>query len=215
MCPEKVEVLETDTSPEETLRILLGSRRKEQADSSGTLDLDKRASQSDDELRVSEYCAMKLLFFNEMDLTKYVNFDKDSIIEILGEGYLRMRVAAEEGNVTETFSELRWYLAVSCWKRVKCFKVGGLKSLMLGMISVRTPMKRTSKVVFAVDEHDNDYLERVRAALFNELDQRITCRTVTLAEGASTDIGLSQSDAMIRQGTSALQVGHLGLLRET
>ena len=194
---------------------MLGSRRKEQADSSETFDLDKRSSQSDDELRVIEYCARKVLSFNEMDLTKQVNFDKDSIVEILGEGYLRMRVAAEEGNVTENISELRLYLAVSCSKPVKSLKVGGLKPLLLGMISVSTPIKRTSNVVFSVEERDNDFLDRVRPTLFNKLDQGFTCRTVTLTEGASSDIGLSQSDAMIGQGTSALQVGHLGLLRET
>ena len=87
--------------------------------------------------------------------------DDDSTVEILADEASQIRVVAEETNLTEKVGEARVSRAVSCSTPVKSSKGGGHESMSLVMIPVRKLVKRTSKVVFAVDERDINPIDGV------------------------------------------------------
>ena len=71
-------------------------------------------------------------------------------------------------------------------------------------------MKRVSNVNFADGEPDVDPVGSVRPAKLGRLDLGSSFKTVATVEGESTDIGLSDIDAMIGQGTSTGKIGPTG-----
>ena len=64
-------------------------------------------------------------------------------------------------------------------------------------------MKRVSNVIFAGEKPDVNFVAKIWPVKLSRPDLGNKCRTVMSAEGASTDIGLSDIDGSIGQITSA------------
>ena len=69
---------------------------------------------------------------------------------------------------------------------------------------------RVSNIMFADEELDVDPVAGVSPANLSRLDLGSSCRAIASVKGASIDIGLSDFDAMVGQGTSTGQVGPTG-----
>ena len=63
---------------------------------SGSSDEGGRSSENDDGVSVSEWCAEKLEFFSEFEMTKVLEIGGDSFDEFLGEQQLEVHVATGE-----------------------------------------------------------------------------------------------------------------------
>ena len=79
--------------------------------------------------------------------------------------------------------------------------------MSLKVSPVGTPVKRASNVVFAVEKSEVDPVATGRPANFNRHYLGSSCMTVASVEVGSTDIALSEIDAMIGRGTTAEQAG--------
>ena len=83
VCPKRVEVPETDTSPAITLIFSRKASTSEQTVSKGAVDVSELSSRSDDGMSVSQYCAEKLRFFGESEIQTLVEVGEKPIEQTL------------------------------------------------------------------------------------------------------------------------------------
>ena len=80
-------------------------------------------------------------------------------------------------------------------------------SLLVGVTPVRIPANAISNVMFADSETDINHMARIRSAKLSKPNLGSSYRTMTSAEIAGTDIGLSDIDAMIGQSAATGETG--------
>ena len=96
VCPERVEVPETDTSPVKTLAILQRACTSQRTVRKSAVDMSELPSRSDDGLSVSEFCAEEARSFSEAEMSKLVDLGGESVAEMSSEGGLRVQIDTGE-----------------------------------------------------------------------------------------------------------------------
>ena len=145
-----------------------------------------------------------------------MDLGEESVAEQLGwvERQLQVRETSGEANVEKVASEPRISHFVLSSTPVKLPEEGSRDSMSLGGASKGFPMKRASKVLFTLDEVCGDVVERVRSAKSSKSDLGNSSRTVMLAGGVTTEIGLSKIDAMVDNMLQRCKRARLYLLLE-
>ena len=126
---------------------------------------------------------------------------------MLGERRSQTQVVIEETVVEEIACESRVNPVMKKLTPVKIMEDERHGSLLLGMTPFGTPVKRVSNIMFNDGELDIDPAGSVRPSNLSRPDMARSFRTVALVEGASTDMSLSDIDAMVGQCSLSRQAG--------
>ena len=195
VCPNTVEVPETDTSPAKTRAVSQGvtsTERIERPDAaSGAIEMGGRTNESDDELSTSEICTEKKQSFSEADVSQLVDLERDSVADLLGEGGPRAHNITGEAITKVIVVESRVSPFVNSSTPVKLPVEVGRGSSSLKVTPVALPPKRAADVIFTVDEGVEGLLGSARPAKSSECDLWNSSRTATSVGGVTTDISLS------------------------
>ena len=122
------------------------------------------------------------------------------------EGRWQLQIATQESAIEKrVWLSQKVSSAMSCSTPVKLMESG--RHVSLGVTHEETPVKLVSNVD---GELDVNLVARVRPVTLSRPHLWSSCETMASVEGASADIGLSDTDTVIGQGNSAGQSGPIG-----
>ena len=162
VCPERVEVPETDTTTAKSLTILQRLRTGEQTVSSGTVGVHQQSNRRDDEVNWGEHCTEKLRSLGGGEFAQILG--EDSAAELSGGRESREQVVTEGTAAEKIVLVSRVIPVMSSLTSLKSMEEGRYGSLLLGVTPFGTPVKRVSNVMFANGEPATDPAGSARPA---------------------------------------------------